>query len=142
MPTDVPAIDELVRRAYRHYVGRIGRRPAPMDDDYTLRVRQGHAFVADSESGISGAIVLIPSADHLSIENIAVDPSKQGEGLGCALLTFAESRARAEGIHTLRLYTNAKMTENLIFYPRRGYKEVGRRSENGFERVFFVKRLD
>jgi hypothetical protein len=34
------------------------------------------------------------------------------------------------------------MTENLAFYPRLGYEEVDRRTDGGFERVFFVKRLD
>lgn len=35
----------------------------------------------------------------------------------------------------LHLYTNEKMTENLSIYPKLGYVEVGRRTENGFNRV-------
>ncbi|HEX7058445.1 MAG TPA: hypothetical protein VF176_01160 [Solirubrobacterales bacterium] len=41
----------------------------------------------------------------------------------------------------MRLYTNAKMTENLELYLRLGYREVDRRCELGFERVFLAKRL-
>ena len=141
LPADAAAIAELVQRAYHPYVERIGRRPAPMDDDYQLRVRQGHVYVVADENEIAGFVVLIPQADHLLIENIAVDPDRQGEGLGCAMLSLAESRARQEGLSTLRLYTNAAMTENLAFYPRRGYEEVERRSEAGFERVFFAKSI-
>ena len=33
------------------------------------------------------------------------------------------------------------MTENLELYPRLGYREVDRREEDGFSRVFFRKRL-
>jgi hypothetical protein len=33
------------------------------------------------------------------------------------------------------------MTENLAFYPRLGYREVGRVVEDGFRRVYFAKRL-
>jgi hypothetical protein len=33
------------------------------------------------------------------------------------------------------------MTENLSIYPRLGYVEVARRSEDGFNRVFFEKQL-
>jgi hypothetical protein len=38
-----------------------------------------------------------------------------------------------------RLYTNAAMTENLAYYPRRGYIETHRAAQDGFHRVFFRK---
>ena len=31
------------------------------------------------------------------------------------------------------------MTENLKLYPRLGYREVDRKTDEGFERVFFAK---
>ena len=37
------------------------------------------------------------------------------------------------------LYTNAKMRENLALYARLGWREVDRRTESGFERVYFEK---
>lgn len=43
-----------------------------------------------------------------------------------------------EAVH---LYTNEKMVENLAIYPRLGYAETGRRHEDGFNRVYFEKRL-
>lgn len=45
------------------------------------------------------------------------------------------------GLSEVRLYTNVKMTENLSYYPRRGYREVERRTENGFERVYYSRVL-
>jgi hypothetical protein len=39
----------------------------------------------------------------------------------------------------IRLYTNEAMTENLAYYPRRGYTETHRAAEDGFNRVFFRK---
>jgi hypothetical protein len=39
------------------------------------------------------------------------------------------------------LCTNAAMTENLDFYPRRGFHETGRGVQDGFHRVFFAKAL-
>lgn len=41
----------------------------------------------------------------------------------------------------MRLYTNEAMTENLDFYARAGYREIGRGEQDGFRRVFFVKEL-
>jgi ribosomal protein S18 acetylase RimI-like enzyme len=138
---DVDAMASIVERAYRPYVARIGRRPAPMDDDYAAKVRLGGVFIAD-DVDLVGLIVLVAHPDHILIENVAVDPSRHGEGIGRALLAFAEAHARAAGVLTLRLYTNATMTENLALYPHLGYVLVGRRTDGGFERVYFVKHLD
>lgn len=55
------------------------------------------------------------------------------------LMKFAETEARRRGHGELRLYTHAKMTENLAMYPRLGWTETGRGAEKGFERVYFRK---
>ena len=75
------------------------------------------------------------------MENLAVRPADQGRGVGRRLLTLAEQRARDLGLAELRLYTNAAMTENLAYYPRRGYVETYRADQDGFHRVFFRKPL-
>lgn len=138
---DRQAIEDIVQRAYSPYVERIGRRPAPMDDDYEGKLAQGGVFVIEEES-LAGLIVLILHQDHVLIENVAVDPPRQGRGLGRELLAFAEMTALAAGMRELRLYTNAAMHENLALYAGLGYREVDRRTDRGFERVFFSKRLD
>jgi ribosomal protein S18 acetylase RimI-like enzyme len=138
---DVPAVRDIVERAYAGYVERIGRRPAPMDDDYAAKVRAGEVFVAD-DGGVAGLIVLVARGDHLLVENVAVDPDRQGTGVGRALLAHAERLACERATPELRLYTNAAMVENLAFYPRLGYREDGRGVEDGFDRVFFSKRLE
>jgi ribosomal protein S18 acetylase RimI-like enzyme len=138
---DVPTVRDIVERSYEVYVERIGRRPAPMDDDYAEKMREGHLFVAEDDSVI-GLIVLIRKRDHVLIENVAVDPRRQGTGVGRALLDYAETRTRRDRLRVVRLYTNAAMTENLILYHRLGYREDDRRGEGGFERVFLSKRLD
>jgi ribosomal protein S18 acetylase RimI-like enzyme len=138
--SDVSTIEDIVERAYSRYIQRIGRRPAPMDADYAERIRRGQAFVAE-DGHVTGLIILIGEPDHVLIENVAVDLRHQGEGIGRALLDYAETSACALGAAELRLYTNATMTENLVLYTRLGYQEIDRRTENGFERVFFSKCL-
>ena len=137
---DASAICVIVERAYGGYVERIGRRPAPMDDDYGAKVREGGVFVAE-DGAVAGVLVLVANVDHVLVENVAVDPRRQGRGIGRALFGFAESFARAHGTPELRLYTNAAMVENVALYPRLGYREDGRRVQDGFDRVFFSKRL-
>jgi ribosomal protein S18 acetylase RimI-like enzyme len=141
VPGEAHDVSALVQRAYGHYVARIGRRPGPMDDDYAEKVARGLVSVADEAGEIVGLIVLLRQPGHLLVENVAVAPERQGEGVGRDLLAFAEAVAREAGTPVLRLYTHAAMTENLALYPRLGYEQTDRRTDNGFERVFFVKRL-
>jgi GNAT superfamily N-acetyltransferase len=148
---DEAAIAAIVERAYGIYVERIGMRPGPMDADHGEKVRRGLVFVAEDDGAgsgesaagdlVAGLIVLVEMLDHLLIENVAVDPDRQGEGIGRQLLGFAEDEARRVGLDTLALYTHEKMSENLALYARLGYVETERRTERGFSRVFMEKRL-
>jgi predicted N-acetyltransferase YhbS len=138
---DVEAIAGIVERAYGVYVERIGMRPGPMDADHAEKVRRGLVSVADEGGEVVGLIALVEFADRLLIENVAVDPDRQGEGIGGSLLEFAEETARAAGIDTVTLFTHEKMSENLALYARLGYEEAERRNEGSFSRVFLSKRL-
>jgi ribosomal protein S18 acetylase RimI-like enzyme len=139
---DVGAIEETVERAYGGYVERIGMRPGPMDADYAEQVRGGLVSVVEKDGEVVGLLVLVGMPDHLLVENVAVDPGRQGEGIGRVLLAHAEDVAREAGLGEMRLYTHSKMAENRALYSRLGYRETDRRDEQGFDRVFFVKRLD
>jgi len=134
-------IAACVNAAYAKYVPRIGREPAPMLADYAALIAEGAVFVVADGAAVRGVLVLRPAADHLLVENVAVRPADQGRGLGRRLMGFAEAEARRRGLPELRLYTHELMTGNLAFYPRLGYEETGRRTEDGYRRVFFRKRL-
>ena len=136
---DMPEIVALVRAAYAPYVPRIGREPAPMTADYGAAVDEGRVLLARRGARLLGILVTEVRADHLLVENVAVDPGAQGTGLGGRLLARAEQEACGCGLPELRLYTNARMTENLRFYARRGFREVARRTEDGFDRVYFAR---
>lgn len=136
---DAPAMAELARQAYAAYVGRIGREPAPMGADYASVVRTERAWVAELDGRIVGLLVLRFGADHLLLDNVAVSPEFQQLGIGKSLLDLAEQEARTAGLPEIRLYTNVAMTENLSFYPRRGYRETHRAVEDGYQRAFFTK---
>ena len=125
---DVARLRELVEAAYGHYVGRIGGRPRPMTDDYAEVVRDFRVTVAESGGEIVGLLVLGVDDEGFAIENVAVDPSHQGSGVGRALLEYAEAEARRAGFDSISLYTHEKMTENLALYSRIGYIEYDRRA--------------
>ena len=131
-PDDVPAIGTLVAAAYGHYVERIGMPPLPMVDDYAARVAAGQAWVVDAPAGgMTALVVLVAHDDHLEVDNVAVAPSAQGQGVGTALLAFARERAVAAGLPELRLMTHELMTENQAIYEHLGWSRTGRVDRKG-----------
>jgi ribosomal protein S18 acetylase RimI-like enzyme len=113
-----------------------------MRADYATRLAAGEIWVAaDGDSGPVGVLVMRPLATSLLLENVAVSPAQQRQGIGRSLISFAEDHARRLGLDEVTLYTNERMTENLRLYPALGYVEVDRRVEDGFRRVFFRKTL-
>ncbi len=131
--------------AYAPYLPRLpnGVRPAPIDADYRTVVAQHEVWIAErhDDGRIAGFVVLVRHPDHLLLENLAVHPSCQGQGIGRALSRLAEERAAAYGLATIRLYTHAAMTENQRLYERWGYVETERRHDGALDRVFYAKRL-
>jgi len=142
-PADRAAIERIVRAAYGLYVERIGKPPGPMLDDYTALISDGRVSVLEeADRTMAAIIVLLPEPDHLLLDNIAVRPERQGQGLGRRLIAFAEEQARRLGHSEVRLYTHEKMTENIALYTRLGFVETGRGQQAGYNRVFMAKRLD
>lgn len=139
---DVVDIDRLVERAYVGYETRLGIRPGPLDDDYARRVSEDEVWVLAPASGpLAGLLVLAARPDHLLLDNIAIDPERQGEGLGRMLLDLAERRAGEQGFDTIRLYTHRLMVENQRIYERDGYVETHRETEQGLGRIHYAKHL-
>ena len=89
-----------------------------MTADHAALVAAGEVHVLEEAGERLGLIVQRVFADHLYIDILAVMPEAQHRGIGRQLLAFAEAEARRLGLPALRLFTNAKMTENLRFYPR------------------------
>jgi ribosomal protein S18 acetylase RimI-like enzyme len=139
---DVRRLTDLVAAAYGHYVERLGEPPRPMTDDYGEVIRKYEVTVAERSGEIVGLIVLGVDAEGFFVDNVAVDPSHQGGGVGRALLEHAESAARGAGFDSIYLYTHEKMTENLALYERIGYVEYDRRHLGAACLVYLRKRLD
>ena len=138
---EVAWVAETIAAAFTHYIPRLGRMPMTMTADHGAFVAAGEVHVLEEAGARLGLIVQREAADHLYIDILAVLPEAQHRGIGRQLLGFAEAEARRLGLPALRLFTNARMTENLRFYPRMGYRVIERRSEDGLDRVDFEKRL-
>jgi GNAT superfamily N-acetyltransferase len=113
-----------------------------MDDDYAAHVAAGEVFVLDRDGAIAAVLVLQERPGHLWLDNVAVEPALKGQGLGRALLAFAEAEARRRRLPEVRLLTHQRMRSNIALYARAGYVETDWRTEDGFDRVFMARRLD
>lgn len=140
-PDDAATVRALTRAAYAAWVPLIGREPRPMQADYEAAVRDHWVDLLEADGSLLGLIQIVPAADHLLIENVAVRPDLQGRGLGRRLMAHAERLAREHGVGELRLYTNQAFAANIRLYRTLGYgidreEDVG----NGIA-VYMSKRL-
>ena len=119
--TDAAAVRALTRAAYAKWVPLIGREPKPMTADYDAAVR-AHRFDLLYQDGVlAGLIETVDEHDRLLVENVAIAPDRQGQGLGRRLLAHAETLAADLGRPVIRLYTNRRFVENIALYQRLGY---------------------
>ncbi len=138
---DLEQITACVTAAYEHYIPRIGKPPGPMLDDYAEIVAQHSVWVAVAGDRVAGVVVLMEKADGILLDNIAVHPTYQGQGIGRRLMDVAEDAARRRGYAEIELYTHVKMAENVAIYEKMGYVETARRTVRGYARIYMRKRL-
>ena len=104
--------------------------------DFGAEIAAQRVVVIEMAGKVSGYMIAWPEADAYFIDNIAVDPERQGEGLGRRLIEQAAAEAGRLGLSAVRLHTNVMMTENLSMYAHIGFVETHRAIENGFHRVY------
>ncbi len=134
---DAARIGAIARAAFIKYVARMGREPSPMVADFPAEIATDHVVVIETGGVVDGYMIAWPEIDAYFIDNIAIDPARQGEGLGRQLIQHAVGQARRLHLPALRLYTNVAMTENLSMYAHLGFVETHRgTTEKGFHVVY------
>ena len=138
-PADsIPAITALLHEAYGS-LARQGFRflASHQDDAMTLsRLTRGDAFIAESAGQIIGTITVYPPwpdspcdwyrQPHVfKLGQLAVAPPLQSQGIGRALMEFAEQHARTRGAVELAMDTAEGATHLLEWYQRLGYRPIG-----------------
>lgn len=139
---DAECIASLVTEAYTPYIARIGKKPAPMLEDYRQVLVDTDTFVLTVVTDIVGVLVMSQENTELLLINVAVLPRFKGKGIGKMLMAFCESYALRNGCEAVRLYTHELMIENIEIYKKLGYQETHRATEDGFARVFMRKVLE
>jgi ribosomal protein S18 acetylase RimI-like enzyme len=83
------------------------------------------------DRGVQGYVLFGPTPMAEGVFDlywIAVDPKRQGEGLGQLLLRFVETEVRTRGGRMLLIETSSKRSyaPTVRFYQRAGYREISR----------------
>lgn len=119
---DWQVVRQITLAAYAKWVPVIGREPLPMTVDYAQAVQDHQIDLLEVEGVVVGLIELVPGMGHLLIENVAIDPARQGAGYGRTLMDHALTVARDLGLPEVRLYTNKLFDANIRFYLGLGYQ--------------------
>lgn len=138
---DLQDVQLCAQAAYAKYIERMDQEPPPMVADFQQHIDLGHIHAAFYDSSFAGYVVFYPEREHMHLENVAIFPSRSGQGIGKMLVEYVEQAARKKGLVAVELYTNEAMTENLSMYPHLGYIETERKQQAGFNRVFFRKSI-
>ncbi len=112
-----------------------------MVEDHAAQIAEHQVWVVEQDGTLIGGLVLMAHDDYLLLDNIAVHPDTQGQGLGHELLDFADTEARRQGYRVIKLYTHHTMTENIALYTKLGWHETGRGKAGPYERVYMEKGL-
>jgi GNAT superfamily N-acetyltransferase len=75
------------------------------------------------------------------IKRMWIDPVARSRGIGRRLLAALEDAAVELGCHTVRLDTNAHLTEAVALYRSSGYSEIPAYNDNLYAARWFEKRL-
>ena len=137
---DAKMMQAIASAAYQPYIEEMGRKPAPMIADFDAHIAKDVCLVLWLAGKIAGYVVILHRADGYWLENIAVHPEHHKKGLGTALIEAVEAIIRPRADH-YQLYTNIVMADIISWYERAGYVITQQALINGYERLYFEKRL-
>jgi GNAT superfamily N-acetyltransferase len=121
---DVPALVRLINAAFivEQFVfdgDRIN------SEETQAFMETGQFLVAEDSAGFAGCVYVEARNDRGYLGLLAVDPGRQGEGLGRTLVAAAEEYFRAEGCCAVDLRIISPRAPLPPFYRHLGYAEIG-----------------
>jgi len=94
-------------------------------DEVRGYMRKGTFLLGEDNGGLAACVHVELHEDRAYLGLLAVDPPRQGLGLGRHLVMAAEDFARKVGARAMDLRVISARAELLPFYSRAGYQETG-----------------
>lgn len=82
-------------------------------------------FVAELEGSPAGYVAVEHADEAVVIEQLFVNPAREGEGIGRQLLEYAEGYAISGGARSLQIVVESDNCRALTFYRARGFVPIG-----------------
>jgi N-acetylglutamate synthase-like GNAT family acetyltransferase len=123
--SDVEAIASLINAAFRRAESFFIERDRVDTATVSRFLEQGNFLLLEDEHGIAGCVYVEKRGERAYTGLLAVDPSRQGSGLGSKLMIAAEDLAGNYGCRSMDLRIVSLRRELPEFYRRRGYTETG-----------------
>lgn len=145
--SDVKDIASITREAFGRYVEDAGIKKDiealnETYDDILNDIKSIHVFIAFADETPAGVIrVRVENDDSAYIQRFAVIVARQKNGIGKALINYADEFMRSIGVKKSKLYTAAAHTELVCFYYRMGYHIDSTSKDKGYTRALMVKKL-
>lgn len=83
-------------------------------------------FLAVAEGEVIGVLAFRAAANGFQVDLVAVDPDRQGRGVGSALIKFAEHEALLAGYSAVAANVPETDSDGLAVWERRGYRPIER----------------
>ena len=131
--------DQLVELRYKVLLEPLGLKF--LDSHRDKEVNYLHiGCVENLDDKLIGGLMLIPLDDkNIRMMQVAVDSKYQGEGVGHALVAYAEKRAKEAGYKNIIMHA---MINVIGFYEKMGYRQEGDIfEERGITFAKMVKKL-
>lgn len=139
--SDIQQIKFLAQTCFAPYVSRLGKNIKVPEPDHGQNVRDGKVAVYMVDNSVRGFITTHIDGMDIHIENMAVTAKFRRQGVGRALLDYADQQGIRRKCLRLVLYTSVISFENIAYYRGRGFTEIDRRSNDEHEMVLFERYL-
>jgi N-acetylglutamate synthase-like GNAT family acetyltransferase len=108
--------------------------------DMVALAELGVVLLAENNSGLVGCVFLNPKTDVMYLGNLAVDPSRQGDGIMPRLFAVSVEVAKAHWYVEMEVPAQAHVAllENHVTLVAMGFRETGRIAHDGYDQPILV----
>jgi GNAT superfamily N-acetyltransferase len=135
---DVHRLTQEAFKAYAHLdppSGAVRESVARVRDDLAL----GGGALAQVDGRPVGCLRWQLAADgDFHVRRVAIEPERQRQGIGRALMAWAEREAVRRGCGTVFVGVRIALPGNVAFYRSLGYAVTGEHSHDGYERTTWL----
>ncbi|WP_282610391.1 GNAT family N-acetyltransferase [Pelagibius sp. Alg239-R121] len=134
---DWPELLDLLQESYAYMDSRIDP-PSSLHrlDARSLaeKSRDEILILALEDKELAGCCFVKPAGDVLYVGKLAINPARQGQGIGRKLIDFSTRVAQQKGCEALELETRIELVENHRAFSAMGFRKTAETAHRGYNR--------